>query len=82
MNKIWWKESVFYEIYMSSFMDGNNDGIGDFKGITSKLDYLSDLGVKGIWLTPFYPSPRVDNGYDISDYYNVDKDYGTLEDFK
>lgn len=82
MEKKWWKESVFYEIYMSSFMDGNNDGIGDFKGITSKLDYLNELGVNGIWLTPFYPSPKVDNGYDISDYYNIDKDYGTLEDFK
>lgn len=82
MEKKWWKESVFYEIYMSSFMDGNNDGIGDFKGITSKLDYLNELGVNGIWLTPFYPSPKVDNGYDISDYYNIDKDYGTLDDFK
>ena len=82
MRKIWWKETVFYEIYMPSFKDGNNDGIGDFKGITSKLDYLHKLGVKGIWLTPFYPSPKVDNGYDISDYYNIDKDYGTLEDFK
>ena len=82
MEKVWWKETVFYEIYMPSFKDGNNDGIGDFKGIASKLDYLHKLGVKGIWLTPFYPSPKVDNGYDISDYYNVDKDYGTLEDFK
>ncbi|MBU3092603.1 glucohydrolase [Clostridium sp. CF011] len=82
MDKKWWKECVFYEIYMSSFMDGNNDGIGDFKGITSKLDYLSELGIKGIWLTPFYPSPKVDNGYDISDYYNIDKCYGTLEEFK
>lgn len=82
MKEIWWKESVFYEIYMPSFKDGNSDGIGDFKGITSKLEYLHNLGIKGIWLTPFYPSPKVDNGYDISDYYNVDKDYGTLEDFK
>ncbi len=82
MIKTWWKESVFYEIYMPSFKDGNNDGIGDFKGITSKLNYLSELGVRGIWLTPFYPSPKVDNGYDISDYYNIDKDYGTLDDFK
>ncbi|MBN1038787.1 alpha-glucosidase [Clostridium botulinum] len=81
MHKKWWKESVFYEIYMPSFKDGNNDGIGDFKGITSKLEYLSELGIRGIWLTPFYPSPKVDNGYDISDYYNIDKDYGTLEDF-
>lgn len=82
MKKVWWKETVFYEIYMPSFKDGNNDGIGDFKGITSKLDYLHKLSVKGVWLTPFYQSPKVDNGYDISDYYNVDKDYGSLEDFK
>lgn len=82
MQNKWWRESVFYEIYMPSFKDGNGDGIGDFKGIASKLDYLKDLGIKGIWLTPFYPSPKVDNGYDISDYYNIDKDYGTLEEFK
>jgi len=78
----WWNETVFYEIYMPSFCDGNGDGMGDFKGITSKLDYLKDLGIGGIWLTPFYPSPKVDNGYDIADYYGIDPDYGTLEDFE
>ncbi|MBB3127786.1 trehalose-6-phosphate hydrolase [Paenibacillus rhizosphaerae] len=77
----WWKSSVFYEIYMPSFCDGNGDGTGDFQGLTSKLDYLRDLGIGGIWLTPFYPSPRVDNGYDISDYYGVDPVFGTLADF-
>ncbi|WP_260845445.1 alpha-glucosidase [Paenibacillus sp. Y412MC10] len=77
----WWKNSVFYEIYMPSFCDGNGDGTGDFQGLTSKLDYLRDLGIGGIWLTPFYPSPRVDNGYDISDYYGVDPVFGTLDDF-
>jgi trehalose-6-phosphate hydrolase len=77
----WWKSSVFYEIYMPSFCDGNGDGTGDFQGLTSKLDYLRDLGIGGIWLTPFYPSPRVDNGYDISDYYGVDPVFGTLDDF-
>ncbi|GIO59157.1 MULTISPECIES: alpha-glucosidase [Paenibacillus] len=77
----WWKSSVFYEIYMPSFCDGNGDGIGDFQGLTSKLDYLRELGIGGIWLTPFYPSPRVDNGYDISDYYGVDPVFGTLDDF-
>lgn len=77
----WWKSSVFYEIYMPSFCDGNGDGTGDFRGLTSKLDYLRDLGIGGIWLTPFYPSPRVDNGYDISDYYGVDPVFGTLDDF-
>ncbi|MBG9587234.1 alpha-glucosidase [Cytobacillus firmus] len=78
----WWKHSAFYEIYMPSFKDANGDGVGDFAGITSKLDYLKDLGVDGLWLTPFYPSPKVDNGYDISDYYAIDPTYGTMEDFK
>lgn len=78
----WWKKTVFYQIYMPSFCDGNGDGIGDFKGILSKLPYLKKLGIGGIWLTPFYPSPKVDQGYDISDYYNIDSDYGTMEDFE
>jgi glycosidase len=78
----WWKQSTFYEIYMPSFRDGNGDGIGDFAGITSKLDYLKDLGIEGLWLTPFYPSPKVDNGYDIADYYDIDSDYGTMADFE
>lgn len=78
----WWKQSAFYEIYMPSFKDGNRDGLGDFAGITSKLDYFKELGVDGLWLTPFYPSPKVDNGYDISDYYSIDPAYGKLEDFE
>jgi glycosidase len=78
----WWKTAVFYEIYMPSFCDGNGDGVGDFAGIISKLDYLKELGIDGIWLTPFYPSPKVDNGYDISDYYSIDPDYGTMSDFE
>ena len=78
----WWKHTVFYEIYMMSFCDGNRDGGGDIPGILSRLPYLKKLGVGGIWLTPFYPSPKVDNGYDISHYCDVDPDYGTLEDFK
>jgi trehalose-6-phosphate hydrolase len=78
----WWKETVFYEIYMPSFKDSNGDGYSDFKGLTSKLDYIQNLGVKGIWLTPFLKSPKVDNGYDVSDYYVVDPTYGTLDDFK
>ncbi len=80
--KTWWKETVFYEIYMPSYKDGDNDGYSDFKGLTSKLDYIEKLGVKGIWLTPFLQSPKVDNGYDVSDYYAIDSTYGTLEDFK
>lgn len=80
--KNWWKERVFYEIYMPSFMDKNGDGLGDFEGIISKLDYLYDLGIGGVWLTPFYPSPKVDNGYDISDYCDIDPSYGDLDIFK
>ena len=76
----WWKHAVFYEIYPRSFADSNNDGIGDIPGITSKLDYLCWLGVDGIWIAPMYPSPQVDWGYDISDYYGVSPEYGTLKD--
>ncbi len=81
-SKDWWKESVFYEIYMPSYKDSNDDGYSDFKGLTSKLDYIQSLGVKGIWLTPFLKSPKVDNGYDVSDYYSVDSTYGTNKDFE
>src|ERR1043165_273369 len=78
----WWQTAVFYQIYPRSFADGNGDGIGDFKGIIEKLDYLSDLGIDAIWLSPHFPSPNWDCGYDISDYMNVAPEYGTLEDFK
>jgi len=77
----WWKNAVIYEIYPRSFQDSNGDGIGDLNGIASRLDYLKDLGVDAIWLTPVYPSPQVDFGYDISDYKNIDPQYGTLKDF-
>lgn len=76
----WWKHAVFYEIYPRSFADSNNDGIGDIPGVTSKLDYLEWLGVDALWIAPMFPSPEVDWGYDISDYYNVNPDYGTLQD--
>jgi alpha-glucosidase len=76
----WWKHAVFYEIYPRSFADSNNDGIGDLPGITSKFDYLNWLGVDAIWIAPMFPSPEVDWGYDISDYDNVNPDYGTLKD--
>ena len=78
----WWQTAVFYQIYPRSFADGNGDGIGDFKGIISKLEYLSDLGIDAIWLSPHFPSPNWDWGYDISDYQNVAPEYGTLDDFK
>ena len=77
----WWKNAVIYEIYPRSFQDSNGDGIGDLNGITAHLDYLKDLGVDAIWLTPCYPSPQVDFGYDVSDYENIDPQYGTLADF-
>ena len=78
--KDWWKHAVFYEIYPRSFADSNNDGIGDLRGIASRLDYLRWLGVDAIWIAPMYPSPEVDWGYDITDYRNVNPDYGTLAD--
>jgi alpha-glucosidase len=77
----WWKHAVFYEIYPRSFADSNNDGVGDLRGIASKLDYLKDLGVDAIWISPCFPSPQVDFGYDVSDYENIDPMYGTLADF-
>ena len=77
----WWQHAVFYEIYPRSFADSDNDGVGDLKGITSKMDYLHDLGVDAIWITPCYPSPQVDFGYDVSNYEDIDPMYGTLADF-
>ena len=77
----WWQHAVFYELYPRSFADSNNDGTGDIPGITAKLDYLKDLGVDAIWITPCFPSPQVDFGYDVSDYENIDPRYGTLADF-
>ena len=86
---VWWKDAVFYQIFVRSFYDSNGDGIGDFNGLTSKLDYLNDgdpktttdLGVQGIWLMPIQPSPSY-HGYDVSDYYAVNPDYGTMDDFR
>ena len=77
----WWQHAVFYEIYPRSFADSNNDGVGDLNGISSKMSYLHALGVDAIWITPCYPSPQVDFGYDISDYRNIDPMYGNLHDF-
>jgi alpha-glucosidase len=77
----WWQHAVFYELYPRSFADSNNDGVGDLRGIASKLDYLKDLGVDAIWISPCFPSPQIDFGYDVSDYENIDPMYGTLADF-
>ena len=79
---LWYKDAIFYQIYVRAFHDSNGDGHGDIKGLTQKLDYLQDLGVDCIWLMPIYPSPLRDDGYDIADYYNIAETFGTLDDFK
>ena len=79
---LWYKDAVIYELHVRAFPDGNADGIGDFKGLTEKLDYLHDLGVTALWLLPFYPSPLKDDGYDMASYTEIHPDYGTLKDFK
>lgn len=81
ITKAWWKELVAYQIYPRSFMDSNGDGIGDLNGITSKLDYLKELGIGLIWICPMYSSPNADNGYDISDYHGIMEEFGTMDDF-
>ncbi|MEK6480485.1 maltose alpha-D-glucosyltransferase [Catalinimonas sp. 4WD22] len=81
-NLHWYKDAVIYELHIKAFKDNNGDGIGDFKGLLEKLDYLQDLGVTTIWLLPFYPSPLRDDGYDIMDYYNINPNYGSIQDFK
>lgn len=81
LDKKWWKEAVVYQIYPRSFKDSDGDGVGDLKGIISKLDYIKSLGVDIIWLNPIYSSPNADNGYDISDYQNIMKEFGTMQDF-
>ena len=81
MQKKWWHDKVAYQIYPKSFCDTNGDGIGDLRGIISKLDYLKELGVDIIWLSPIYKSPFVDQGYDISDYYAIAEEFGTMEEF-
>src|SRR6201995_5689340 len=78
---LWFKRAVFYEIHIRGFADGNDDGTGDLRGLTEKLDYLQWLGADCIWLLPMYPSPLRDGGYDIADFYSIHPDYGTLDDF-
>src|SRR5687768_18067792 len=79
---LWFKDAIIYELHVRAFRDSDGDGIGDFKGLIEKLDYLRDLGVTALWLLPFYPSPLRDDGYDIADYNSVHQSYGTLNDFK
>lgn len=82
LKETWWKEAVFYQIYPRSFKDSNGDGMGDLRGIIEKLDYLKNLGITALWLSPIYESPNDDNGYDISDYKKIMKEFGTMEDFE
>ena len=79
---LWYKDAIVYQLHVKAFFDSNNDGIGDFRGLTEKLDYLQDLGVNTLWLLPFYPSPLRDDGYDIADYYNINPSYGDIKVFK
>ena len=81
-DELWFKDAIIYQLHVKAFADSNNDGIGDFAGLTGKLDYLEDLGVTAIWLLPFYPSPGRDDGYDISDYRTINPDFGTMADFR
>ncbi len=81
-DSLWYRDAVIYQLHVKAFFDSNNDGMGDFAGLTSKLDYIQDLGVGAIWLLPFYPSPLKDDGYDVSDYHNVHPQYGTVADFR
>ena len=78
----WWQTAVYYQLYLRSFADSNDDGIGDLQGVIARLDYLQWLGVNAIWLSPHYPSPRVDDGYDVVDHVDVHPDYGSLADFR
>src|SRR5262245_3677145 len=79
---LWYKDAIIYELHVRAFFDSNGDGMGDFAGLTEKLEYVQDLGITALWLLPFYPSPLKDDGYDIADYMNVHPSYGTLHDFK
>ncbi|MGH7085402.1 MAG: alpha-amylase family glycosyl hydrolase, partial [Acetobacteraceae bacterium] len=79
---LWYKDAVIYQVHIKSFLDSNNDGVGDLAGLAQKMDYIAELGVNAIWLLPFYPSPRRDDGYDIADYRAVHPEYGTVADLR
>ncbi|HEY3292876.1 MAG TPA: alpha-amylase family glycosyl hydrolase, partial [Candidatus Nanopelagicaceae bacterium] len=78
--RLWWRDAVTYQIYIRSYADSNGDGKGDVEGIRTRLPYLKELGVDAIWITPWYPSPQIDHGYDVADYMAIEPDYGTLAD--
>lgn len=80
-DRVWWRESIIYQIYVQSFQDSNNDGIGDLRGIIKRLDYLKKLGVDMLWLTPIYESPMEDQGYDIANYTSINKLFGNMDDW-
>src|SRR6266545_5461531 len=82
IDPLWYKDAVIYELHVKTFHDSDGDGMGDFRGLIGKLDYLQELGITAIWLLPFYPSPLRDDGYDIADYYDVNPNYGTMADFE
>ena len=82
MDDLWYKDAIFYELHVKAFQDGNDDGIGDFQGLTERLGYIQDLGVTCLWLLPFYPSPLRDDGYDIADYHDISSVYGKMPDFQ
>src|SRR5260370_42485857 len=82
MDELWFKDAIVYQLHVKAFADSNSDGIGDFVGLTQKLDYLHELGVTTLWLLPFYPSPGRDDGYDISDYRRINPDFGTMHQFR
>src|ERR1700746_74952 len=79
---LWFKDAIIYEVHVKTFCDSDGDGMGDFRGLIQRLDYLQELGITAIWLLPFYPSPLRDDGYDIADYFDVNPNFGTLDDFK
>src|SRR5205809_247354 len=82
VDPLWYKDAIIYELHVKTFCDSDGDGMGDFRGLMEKLDYLQELGITAIWLLPFYPSPLRDDGYDIADYFDVNPNFGTLEDFR
>src|SRR5437660_10700407 len=82
VDPLWYKDAVIYELHVKTFHDSDGDGIGDFRGLIERLDYLEELGVTALWLLPFYPSPLKDDGYDISDYVSINPTYGTVQQFK